>query len=856
MYKQYKSGSTRSEVVSQADSKRTDENELIPDDPVINKVSECWKKIESQCKKYQNNARGDKSKDDDELKTVRIFVSSTFTDFFCEREVLVKKVFPELREWCRDRMLYLIDCDMRWGVPKDTTTADTIAICLDELERCAEETDGQPFFLNMIGERYGWIPAHEDIPEDMQQKYDWVPDTSITFMEILQGAYRCQNHNAIFMLRDQSVIENVPEDLSSRYIDKQQLESYHLKTLKANLHERFPDQVYEYSCKMDGTKQIHGKNMLNITNLDDFCDKVLTFFKSSIDRMYPDRQSKISSTDSLVITENADQKKYIEELTRILVGRKKEADMIMSYINGGTDDLKLADSSKPFARSATFWTDLINYDNSILWLTGPSGHGKTTLLGSVAQQAAKNGVEVFYHFVDCTGNSHNTSLLLHRLIAFLKDDHSAEFLESLYKTENDKLLTLLRDELISLHKTSSSRNILLIFDALDQLSTANDVSHLNWLAPKFPKNIQCIVSSTQQPSTAARIQEYPCYMMILDTLVSEDARTIVEQFLLQFNKKLDSDQLNHIVESKCSTSPLWLYFICEELRIYGDFRSLTKQVHHITESMESTIRAVILRLIDDDDTGCMNTTLCLLACQYGQMTSHDYQQMLGNISNKEPLAALMWAIIRRSLSSFLKTMNKRENMALRHSNIKSVIYDTLVKNTGNAIKWYTILADYIEYWSDDKQLKKEALPWHLKNAKLRKRIVHFVRCIPESSMLPTFRRSSIISECRCRSLADPVIKGVAPVYICTFCKHQKAKYYPNAFHRNEDMCVVCGNQIFSGHVVNANMCQFHSVHTLGRCKCLLCDKILDSKMMIQGRLCMNCGFGNGGKQCAALDAHL
>ena len=38
---------------------------------------------------------------------IRVFVSSTFTDFFNEREVLVKEVFPELREWCIER-----DCDL------------------------------------------------------------------------------------------------------------------------------------------------------------------------------------------------------------------------------------------------------------------------------------------------------------------------------------------------------------------------------------------------------------------------------------------------------------------------------------------------------------------------------------------------------------------------------------------------------------------------------------------------------------------------------------------------------------------------------------------------------------------------
>lgn len=47
----------------------------------------------------------------------------------------------------------MIDCDLRWGVPQETTTAGTIAICLEELDRCLEETSGEPFFLNMLGEK-------------------------------------------------------------------------------------------------------------------------------------------------------------------------------------------------------------------------------------------------------------------------------------------------------------------------------------------------------------------------------------------------------------------------------------------------------------------------------------------------------------------------------------------------------------------------------------------------------------------------------------------------------------------------------------------------------------------------------
>jgi Domain of unknown function (DUF4062) len=49
-------------------------------------------------------------------KKVYIFISSTFNDMHAERDYLVKRVFPELQEWCEPRKLWLVDIDLRWGV--------------------------------------------------------------------------------------------------------------------------------------------------------------------------------------------------------------------------------------------------------------------------------------------------------------------------------------------------------------------------------------------------------------------------------------------------------------------------------------------------------------------------------------------------------------------------------------------------------------------------------------------------------------------------------------------------------------------------------------------------------------------
>jgi hypothetical protein len=92
-------------------------------------------------------------------KTVRVFISSTFRDMHAERDHLVKVTFPRVRQWCEHRRLHLVDIDLRWGVTKEQ--ADNGAA----IEICLKEIDGsRPFFLCILGNRYGWVP--EELPPE------------------------------------------------------------------------------------------------------------------------------------------------------------------------------------------------------------------------------------------------------------------------------------------------------------------------------------------------------------------------------------------------------------------------------------------------------------------------------------------------------------------------------------------------------------------------------------------------------------------------------------------------------------------------------------------------------------------
>jgi hypothetical protein len=60
---------------------------------------------------------------------VAVFVSSTFSDMHAERDYLVKRVFPDLQDWCERRRLRLVDMDLRWGVTEADATENHNKAC-------------------------------------------------------------------------------------------------------------------------------------------------------------------------------------------------------------------------------------------------------------------------------------------------------------------------------------------------------------------------------------------------------------------------------------------------------------------------------------------------------------------------------------------------------------------------------------------------------------------------------------------------------------------------------------------------------------------------------------------------------
>lgn len=120
-------------------------------------------------------------------RQIRVFISSTFQDMQDERDYMMKRTFPILRKLAAERDVTLTELDLRWGITEEEAkTGKVVEICLREIENSI------PFFIGIIGNRYGWVPEKKDINENVTERFKDVnkylnEHLSVTEMEMQFG---------------------------------------------------------------------------------------------------------------------------------------------------------------------------------------------------------------------------------------------------------------------------------------------------------------------------------------------------------------------------------------------------------------------------------------------------------------------------------------------------------------------------------------------------------------------------------------------------------------------------------------------------------------------------------------------
>lgn len=279
-------------------------------------------------------------------RQLRLFISSTFVDMNEERDALTR-IFPQIKELCRQRDVEFVPLDLRWGITEeDAKEGRVIETCLREID------DSRPFFIGIIGNRYGWVPQEKDLgafAEALHQKYPWLNKAlelqmSITEMEMQHAVLMRMNEedmNAAFYLRSDAVNVNpaFKETPGSAGESK-------LQKLKSTIRSQKKFASHDYKT------------------VDQLADMVLRDVTDFLDREFP--KLDVASYDEIAETQE-----------RLLKSRSKSLFPLTRYQN-----------------DITKWIE--NKEKQDLLITGKIGIGKSYMMADIIKQLRNRGDKLVY----------------------------------------------------------------------------------------------------------------------------------------------------------------------------------------------------------------------------------------------------------------------------------------------------------------------------------------------------------------------------------------------------------------------------------------------------------------------------
>lgn len=215
------------------------------------------------------------------MQSISIFISSTFKDMMCERDILRRYVLPELSNYYNPKGIDIQLIDLRWGVIAGEDNAEAIEkkilkCCIDTIDIC------KPFFIGFIGHRYGWIPT-ETIENE-----DGIP-LSVTRIEIKHGVLDSSNYSrSLIFKRDLDSYKNVPYDEYDTFVDSEEELQEH-----ATAHFYKIQQGYE-----------------NANLLNNIISYSLDIYKPSNEEIYEFSQLIVSNLKRIIDDEVSDTPEY------------------------------------------------------------------------------------------------------------------------------------------------------------------------------------------------------------------------------------------------------------------------------------------------------------------------------------------------------------------------------------------------------------------------------------------------------------------------------------------------------------------------------------------------------------------
>jgi WD40 repeat protein len=585
---------------------------------------------------------------------VHIFVSSTFNDMHAERDYLVKQVFPKLAEWCEKRKLRMVDIDLRWGVTEADATQNrnVVNVCLKRIDEC------RPFFLCLLGQRYGWVPGRRDVSRETFDRFPGLEEAvnkgaSVTEIEVLHALvspFHAQattaekdyhpSKYAFFYIRDDAYLDDMPSEPAYRkriYTDLEETDEKKRTILvgaRLELLKKIEDTgrpAYTYTGRW--SKALFTPEIALPLQCPATIEENQALWRKEWLEQAGVRVSGLNVGEAEVEEAKAREfNKTLSEgrLTDFTCRESGLGDVILEELKGAIeerfpdhrevveeDDLQkeidqqehfVFVNSEGFIRRSGDFDELDAYvqgdSNKLFVLTAEAGMGKSMLLSNWidrirAKIAERQGESAHFRFIGTSDSSTTVHSLLRLLLREIKDVGGK--LDTAIPESPQEIRNALPELLTEIGRKGKT---VIVLDALNQLESG--LSDLSWLPKPLPPNIKLVVSFKRGEEAAEELygqmarDERVQLSTVKPFAELQDRRKLVEAYLSQYLKELDERHIQALIESEAAQNPLYLKVVLSELRVFGAFASLQEKLQSDFGSTPLSAFTGVLERLEND----------------------------------------------------------------------------------------------------------------------------------------------------------------------------------------------------------------------------------------------------------------
>jgi AAA ATPase-like protein/uncharacterized protein DUF4062 len=605
-----------------------------------------------------------------------------------ERDELVKRTFPQLRKLCEERGVVWSEVDLRWGITDEQSAeGKVLPICLAEIQRC------RPYFIALLGERYGWIP--DQIPGELVEQEPWLAEhlhKSVTELEVLHGVLNnpAMTGHAYFYFRDPAFISSLPADEQHHYMELPTAED--IAGLGLVEAEQRAEKRKQKLAALKNRIRTSGLPVEeDYANPQSLGECVLRDLSRVIDKLYP-----LGAEPDPLDREELDHEAVAQGRAKVYIRRQGYFERLDEHARG---------------------------DGPPLVVLGESGSGKSALVANWALRYRQEHARdlLIMHFIGATPESADWAAMLRRIMVEFKR-----------RFEIQREIPARREELPAafsnwFHMVAARGRVVLVLDALSRLEDREGALDLVWLPPSVPANVRLILTTLPGPTlNNLKSRDWPT--LELELLNPTECEQLIQEYLAQFGKQLSPARVKRLAEARQTANPLYLRALLDELRVFGIHEELDRRIdHYLRAPTPDKLYEKILERYEQDyqreKRGVVRESLSFLAAARRGLSEAELLDLLGDQDGPLPRAA--WSPL--YLAAEASLLSRSGLLSFAHEYFRRAVEDKYFPGEHERQTAHLHLADYFDA-REVSQRKLDELPWQLASAGEWSRLSSVLTC--------------------------------------------------------------------------------------------------------------------------------